>query len=47
MPFTGLTQLLRIRTSRKFLACRLTPDMENKIIFLTSKVGHLTWIEMK
>ncbi|XP_031564730.1 integrator complex subunit 3-like [Actinia tenebrosa] len=36
--FTGLTQLLRIRTSRKFLACRLTPDMENKIIFLTSKV---------
>ncbi len=36
--FTGLGQLLSIRTSRKYLACRLTPDMENKIAFLTSKV---------
>ncbi|KAK3710033.1 hypothetical protein QZH41_012426 [Actinostola sp. cb2023] len=36
--FTGLPQLLRVRTSRKFLGCRLTPDMENKIVFLTSKV---------
>ena len=36
--FTGLSQLLSIRTSRKYLACRLTPDMENKIAFLTSKV---------
>ncbi|XP_048584103.1 integrator complex subunit 3 isoform X2 [Nematostella vectensis] len=36
--FTGLSQLMRIRTSRKFLACRLTPEMENKMLFLTSKV---------
>ncbi|XP_006822318.1 integrator complex subunit 3-like [Saccoglossus kowalevskii] len=36
--FTGLVQLLNQRTSRKFLVCRLTPDMENKMVFLTSKV---------
>ena len=36
--FNGISQLLSIRTSRKFLATRLTPDMENKIVFLTSKV---------
>ena len=36
--FTGISQLLSVRTSRKFLATRLTPDMENKIGFLTSKV---------
>ncbi|KAL9987150.1 hypothetical protein ACROYT_G001407 [Oculina patagonica] len=36
--FTGIAQLLYTRTSRKFLACRLHPEMENKILFLTSKV---------
>ncbi|XP_077989052.1 integrator complex subunit 3-like [Glandiceps talaboti] len=36
--FTGLLQLLNQRTSRKFLLSRLTPDMEAKIVFLTSKV---------
>lgn len=36
--FTGIAQLLHTRTSRKFLACRLHPEMENKILFLTSKV---------
>lgn len=36
--FTGIAQLLSVRTSRKFLMSRLTPDMENKIGFLTSKV---------
>jgi len=36
--FTGISQLLHTRTSRKFLACRLHPEMENKILFLTSKV---------
>uniref|UniRef100_A0A0B7A2B3 Integrator complex subunit 3 N-terminal domain-containing protein n=1 Tax=Arion vulgaris TaxID=1028688 RepID=A0A0B7A2B3_9EUPU len=36
--FTGVTQLLQIRTSRKFLVGRLTPDMENKLIFLITKV---------
>ncbi|KAJ3608564.1 hypothetical protein NHX12_023095 [Muraenolepis orangiensis] len=37
-PFTGLLQLLTARTSRKFLACRLTPDMETKLLFMTSRV---------
>ena len=36
--FKGIAQLLHTRTSRKFLACRLHPEMENKILFLTSKV---------
>ncbi|KAI8777522.1 integrator complex subunit 3-like isoform X1 [Biomphalaria glabrata] len=36
--FTGVAQLLQIRTSRKFLIARLTPDMENKLIFLITKV---------
>ncbi|XP_064201684.1 integrator complex subunit 3-like [Anguilla rostrata] len=33
-----LLQLLTSRTSRKFLACRLTPDMETKLLFMTSRV---------
>lgn len=36
--FTGVLQLLNIRTSRKFLQCRLTPEMEKKIVFLTTYV---------
>jgi integrator complex subunit 3 len=36
--FTGIQQLMRTRTSRRFLQCRLTPDMERKICFLTSQV---------
>ncbi|XP_048881493.1 integrator complex subunit 3 isoform X1 [Brienomyrus brachyistius] len=36
--FTGILQLLSSRTSRKFLACRLTPDMETKLLFMTSRV---------
>ena len=49
--FTGINQLLSVRTSRKYLACRLTPDMENKIAFLTSKVKfgqqkkYLEWLQ--
>lgn len=35
---TGILQLLTSRTSRKFLACRLTPDMETKLLFMTSRV---------
>ncbi|KAG7256457.1 hypothetical protein CRUP_017232, partial [Coryphaenoides rupestris] len=35
--FTGLLHLLTARTSRKFLACRLTPDMETKLLFMTSR----------
>lgn len=34
----GVLQLLTARTSRKFLACRLTPDMETKLLFMTSRV---------
>ncbi|XP_077403950.1 integrator complex subunit 3 [Vanacampus margaritifer] len=36
--FAGVLQLLTARTSRKFLACRLTPDMETKLLFMTSRV---------
>ncbi|KAG8226986.1 hypothetical protein J437_LFUL000291, partial [Ladona fulva] len=36
--FTGVLQLLQSRTSRRFLQSRLTPDMEKKVVFLTSHV---------
>lgn len=36
--FSGILQLLTTRTSRRFLQSRLTPDMEKKIVFLTSSV---------
>lgn len=36
--FTGVLQLLQTRTSRRFLQSRLTPDMESKLVFLTSQV---------
>lgn len=36
--FTGILQLLQTRTSRRFLQSRLTPDMERKLVFLTSAV---------
>ena len=29
---------MQTRTSRRFLQCRLTPDMEKKMVFLTSQV---------
>lgn len=40
--FTGIAQLMQTRTSRRYLQCRLTPEMERKIVFLTSQVkfGH-------
>uniref|UniRef100_A0A336LPS8 SOSS complex subunit A homolog n=1 Tax=Culicoides sonorensis TaxID=179676 RepID=A0A336LPS8_CULSO len=40
--FSGIWQILQTRTSRRFLQCRLTPDMERKLIFLTNNVkfGH-------
>ena len=37
--FLGIEQLMLVRTSRKFLVSRLTPDMENKLVFLTTKVS--------
>lgn len=36
--FTGILQLLQNRTSRRFLQSRLTPEMEKKLVFLTSQV---------
>ncbi|XP_050506939.1 integrator complex subunit 3 homolog [Diabrotica virgifera virgifera] len=36
--FTGVLQLLQNRTSRRFLQSRLTPEMERKLVFLTSQV---------
>ncbi|XP_025829891.1 integrator complex subunit 3 homolog [Agrilus planipennis] len=36
--FTGILQLLQMRTSRRFLQSRLTPEMEKKLVFLTSQV---------
>lgn len=36
--FTGIEQLLNVRTSRKFLQLRLTPEMEKKISFLALQV---------
>ncbi|CAG9815347.1 unnamed protein product [Phaedon cochleariae] len=36
--FSGVLQLLQNRTSRRFLQSRLTPEMERKLVFLTSQV---------
>ncbi|XP_044761200.1 integrator complex subunit 3 homolog [Coccinella septempunctata] len=36
--FSGILQLLQTRTSRRFLQSRLTPEMEKKMVFLTSQV---------
>ncbi|XP_045775875.1 integrator complex subunit 3 homolog [Maniola jurtina] len=40
--FNNVMQLLQTRTSRRYLQSRLTPDMERKLVFLTSQVrfGH-------
>jgi integrator complex subunit 3 len=37
--FAGITQLMRTRTSRRFLQSRITPEMEKKLVFLTSQVN--------
>lgn len=36
--FSGIWQLLQQKTSRRYLKCRLTPDLERKLLFLTSSV---------
>ncbi|KAL4704469.1 hypothetical protein ACJJTC_019568 [Scirpophaga incertulas] len=36
--FTNVSQLLQTRTSRRYLQSRITPDMEQKLVFLTSQV---------
>ncbi|KAI5651402.1 integrator complex subunit 3 domain-containing protein [Phthorimaea operculella] len=40
--FTSVQQWMQTRTSRRYLQSRLTPDMERKLVFLTSQVrfGH-------
>lgn len=40
--FNNVLQLLHTRTSRRYLQSRITPDMERKLVFLTSQVrfGH-------
>jgi integrator complex subunit 3 len=38
--FSGLAQLMETRTSRRFLQCRITPEMEKKLVYLTSQVLH-------
>ena len=34
----GIPQLMEIRTSRRYLQLRVTPEMEKKLVFLTSQV---------
>lgn len=36
--FSGVLQLMQTKTSRRFLRCRLTPDVERKLHFLISNV---------
>lgn len=36
--FSGVMQLMQTKTSRRFLRCRLTPDVERKLHFLISNV---------
>lgn len=36
--FTGVWEILRIRTSRRYLQIRLTPEIERKILFMTNNV---------
>ncbi|XP_076035638.1 integrator complex subunit 3 isoform X2 [Oratosquilla oratoria] len=36
--FTGVQQLLQMRTSRRFFVVRLTPEMEKKMVFLCTDV---------
>ncbi len=40
--FAGVTQLMHTRTSRRFLQSRITPEMEKKLVFLTSQVRRKT-----
>ena len=36
--FSGFSQLMQTRTSRRFLQSRITPEMEKKLVFFTSQV---------
>ena len=45
--YIGLEELLNIRTSRRFIAGRLTSDMETKLNFLTSKVSIFVIVKTK
>ena len=37
--FGGLVNLMQMRPSRRFLQSRITPEMEKKLVFLTSQVS--------
>ena len=39
--FGGLVSLMQMRTSRRYLQSRITPEMEKKLVFLTSQVRKL------
>ncbi|XP_067935501.1 integrator complex subunit 3-like [Watersipora subatra] len=36
--FKGLPQIMALKTPKRFLVLRLTPEMENKLVYLTTKV---------
>ena len=38
MMFAGLAHIMSMKTPKRFLALRLTPEMENKLVYLTTKV---------
>ena len=40
--FSGYTQIMQSRTSRRFLQSRITPEMEKKLVFLTSQVNKIS-----
>ena len=37
--FSGFSQIMQTRTSRRFLQSRITPEMEKKLVFFTSQVN--------
>ena len=44
--FTDLSQLFSIRTPRKFLVSRVTPDMEKLLLFIMQKVCNLRFLSI-
>jgi integrator complex subunit 3 len=42
--FAGVSQLLQMRTPRIYLQCRISPDMENHLMFLMKNVSIFLYI---
>lgn len=40
--YVGITTLLQTPTPREYLRCRLTPDMEHKLLFILQNVSKRT-----